>query len=242
MKRTNFSILAMAVVAGSVGNVFAQGDLNLDLAALTGSQIVFSGHSFNFTPASPSVGVGPSANVPDQWYIVDEYGPAATPNVSVGLDGSFTGGPFNYGMITTTVDPMSGLSTQDALVSNTGTLLIGSGAGALQGTVNFIDVRTVGQVGGLINSSSVMVNLSNIIYNGLNPDLQFLAANQPGEVDLSFQFAAGGKNLTQLSDGGVYATSYSGSISVNAVPEPSSLAMSLLGGLGGLGLAFRKRN
>jgi hypothetical protein len=54
-----------------------------------------------------------------------------------------------------------------------------------------------------------------VAYTGVNPDLQFLTAHQPGTVDLSFQFAAGqGLNLTQLSDGNVHSTSYSGSISV----------------------------
>jgi hypothetical protein len=70
-----------------------------------------------------------------------------------------------------------------------------------------------------------------------------LTANQPGVLDLSFQFsiAGGGKTLTQLAAAtSTVSTSYSGSISVVAVPEPTSLAMSGLGALGALGFAYRK--
>ena len=35
------------------------------------------------------------------------------------------------------------------------------------------------------------VNLSNVSYSGPNPDLQTLQANQPGIVDVSFQFLPG---------------------------------------------------
>jgi len=149
----------------------------------------------------------------------------------------FSGGPFNYGAITT-----SGLF-QDATVNplDTSVLYISDGSGYLQGTVQFFDVSTFGRAGGFINSQ-VLINLMNVVYTGSNPDLQYLTANQPGQVDLSFQFAAGGQTLTQLSSGLVNGTSYSGSISVVPVPEPSSLVMSVLGGLGALGFSFRKWN
>jgi hypothetical protein len=234
MKTTNLGMVALTLLGASAVTSYAQATLDLNLSPLTGSQIVFDGSSFNFSPASPSTSLGPpSGPVPDQWFISSEAGSASTGS-ALNHAGAFAGGPFNYGPIT-----INGIS-QDASVLNPGTLYIADGTGYLQGSVQFIDISTVGQVGGLINSQ-VLINLMNVIYTGANPDLQFLTANQPGTVDLSFQFASGGLTLTGLSDGNVHSTSYSGSISAVAVPEPSSLAMSALGGLGALGFAFRKR-
>jgi len=233
MKTTSLGMVALTLLGASAVTSYAQASLDLNLDPLSGSQLVFSGHSFNFSPASPGTGIGPGGAVPDQWFISSESGSANTGS-AVNHDGAFSGGPFNYGTIN-----INGIS-QTATVSNPGMLYIADGGGYLQGAVNFIDVGTVGQVGGLVNLQ-VMINLMNVIYTGANPDLQFLTANQPGTVDLSFQFASGGMNLTELSAGPTYSTSYSGSISVVAVPEPSTLAMSALGGLGALGFAFRKR-
>jgi hypothetical protein len=236
MKNSNLVILAIATLAGSAVTTFAQSSLVLNLGPLSGSQIVFSGNSFNFSAATPAVGIGPKGSIPDQWFVSSEDGSAATGS-AINLDGAFSGGPFNYGSITT-----SGLF-QDATVNplDTSTLYISDGTGYLQGTVQFFDVSTFGRAGGFVNSQ-VLINLMGVTYTGANPDLQFLNANQPGTVDLSFQFAAGGLTLQQLSDGNTHSTSYSGSISVVAVPEPSSFAMSFLGGLGALGFCFRKWN
>src|SRR5208282_5868643 len=95
-------------------------------------------------------------------------------------------------------------------------------------------------VGGFINAN-LSVNLTGVSYSGSNPDLVYLTANQPGSVDLAFQFSPG-MTLQQLSSGsgGYDSTSYNGSIAVSAVPEPSSLAMSALGGLGAIGIGFRR--
>jgi hypothetical protein len=238
MKTTNLGMVALTLLGASAVTSYAQATLDLNLSPLSGSQIVFSGSSFNFSAASPGTGIGPGGLVPDQWSISSEGGSAATGS-AMNHTGGFAGGPFNYGPITTTPIPGGG-SSQDASVLNPGMLYIADGTGFLQGTINFIDISTVNQSGGLINSS-VLINLLNVSYGGANQDLQFLTANQPGTVDLSFQFASGGLNLTQLSDGNMHSTSYSGTISAVAVPEPSSLAMSALGGLGALGFAFRKR-
>ena len=233
MKTTNLGMVALTLLGASAVTSYAQASLDLNLDPLSGSQLVFSGNSFNFSPASPGTGIGPGGSITDQWFISSEGGSASTGS-AMNHAGAFSGGPFNYGGIN-----ISGL-TQSATVLNPGTLYIADGSGYLQGTVNFIDVSTYGQAGGVINLN-VMINLMDVIYSGANPDLQFLTANQPGTVDLSFQFASGGLTLTGLSDGNVHSTSYSGSISAVAVPEPSSLAMSALGGLGALGFAFRKR-
>jgi hypothetical protein len=233
MKKTNLGIVALTLLGASVGSSFAQ-SLILNLGPLSGSQLVFSGHSFNFSPATPSVGIGPGGSVPDQWYITSESGSAASGS-ALNLDGAFGNGPFNYGPIST-----SG-AIQSATATTPGNLFISDGTGYLQGLVNFIDITTIGSAGGLVNAS-LQINLSDVTYTGANADLQYLTANQPGVVDLAFQFAAGGLTLSELSAGPTYGTSYNGSISTVAVPEPSSLAMSVLGGLGAMGFAFRKRN
>jgi len=235
MKTTSLGMVALTLLGASAVTSYAQATLDLNLSPLSGSQIVFSGSSFNFSAASPVVGIGPGGAVSEQWSISSEDGSANTGS-ALNHAGGFSGGPFTYGAIT-----ISGIS-QDALVSPStpSNLYIADGSGYLQGLVQFIDISTVGQVGGLINSQ-VLINLMNVTYSGSNADLKFLTANQPGSVDLSFQFASGGLNLTQLSDGNVHSTSYSGTISAVAVPEPSSLVMSALGGLGALGLAFRRR-
>jgi len=78
MKYSNFGILAMTVLAGTATTGFAQSGLILNLGPLPGSQIVFSGHSFNFSPATPGAGIGPGGSVPDQWFISSEDGSANT--------------------------------------------------------------------------------------------------------------------------------------------------------------------
>lgn len=240
MKSTNLGVATLTLLGASVSASFAQSDLSLNFNSLSGSQMVFQSSSFNFSPASPGLGIGPGGSVPDQWFISSETGSAATQS-AVGDVGGFAGGPFTYGAISS---PDGGF-TQTATVNfnplNPDYLFISDGSGYLHGTVNFIDITTIGQVGGEINDE-VLVNLTNVGYSGADPDLGFLTANQPGELDMTFQFVGDGLNLTQLSDGNSHAsTSYSGSISVSAVPEPTSLAMSLLGGLGAFGLALRRR-
>jgi len=108
------------------------------------------------------------------------------------------------------------------------------GLSDLTGTVNWIDVATYGPGSGLFNGA-VDINVSNIQYSGNNPDLQYLVANVPGSMDLSFQFSTS-ETLTQLSTGSEpYVTAYSGSIWVEPAPppfpEPSTLALAGLGGL-----------
>jgi hypothetical protein len=114
---------------------------------------------------------------------------------------------------------------------------INNGAGDdLTGTINWITIATYYVSVGVLNAD-VNVNLSDVSYSGTNPDLQSIQANQPGIVDVSFQFLPG-ETLSQLSSGtGPYMTSFSGSITT-AVPEPASIA---LAGLGGLTLLLFRR-
>ncbi len=98
--------------------------------------------------------------------------------------------------------------------------------------------RTVGQVAGLINQRDDQSNERSLHRRKRG---RLVRRRSQRERWICLSIASGGLNLTQLSSGPTYQTSYSGSISAVAVPEPSSLAMSALGGLGALGLAFRKR-
>jgi len=234
MKNTNYGIVAITLLTASAGASYAQ-DLTLDFGPLVGSQIVFNGGttpSFNFTPGT----VGPNNLQGYQWNVTSESGSAATGS-AMGDPGAILNGPFVYGTVST-----AGLYQSANVIGPTGDLIISSGSGLLTGNVNFIDISTYGKAGGFINDV-LDINLTGVVYSGTDPDLQFLTANQPGVLDLSFQFsiAGGGKTLSQLAAAtSTVSTSYSGSISVVAVPEPTSLAMSGLGALGALGFAYRK--
>jgi len=219
-----FAMIAMAaaLLTGSAGSSNAQ--LTLDFAANPGTTISFYGASneFNF---------GQSGGY--QWNVTSEQGGSA----AVGLLGSVFGGPFSYGPITVSGDVQyaSVLGPLGQLVINDG--LNGTGANNLMGTVNWIDVATFPLASGALNAT-LEVNVSDITYSGSNPDLQYLVANQPGSLDVSFQFATT-ETLTELSTGmGPYGTSYSGAVSV--VPEPSSLALVAVGAFGMLLLRRRK--
>lgn len=199
--------------------------LILNFGPTAGSSIQFNGNqnSFQFNPGNNGY----------QWYITSETGGSH----AVGLNGSVLNGPFSYGPSITTSG--SGFSeVQSATVLGPpGKLDINNGAGDdLIGTINWITIATYYVSVGVLNAD-VNVNLSNVSYSGSNPDLQAIQANQPGIVDVSFQFLPG-ETLTQLSTGtGPYTTSFSGSITT-AVPEPASIA---LAGLGGLTLLLFRR-
>jgi len=196
----------------------SQAQLTLNFANNTGASVQFNGaaSSFNFNNGDNGY----------QWTVTDEVGGSS----SIGLNASVNNGPFLYGPITT-----AGNVEYATVLGPLGNLVMHSASGDLTGTVNWIDVATFGLGGGAINAS-LDVNVSNIHYAGVNPDLQYLVANQPGSMDVSFQFASS-RTLLELSQGtGPYLTSYSGSLSV--VPEPSALA---LAGLGGLALLLRRR-
>jgi hypothetical protein len=236
MKNPNFSMVAISLITFSAATSYAQSGLTLNFSSIVGSPIVFGGSAdtFNFTGVPLNL---PNPSIPggEQWQITSESG---IPNDTAAdfLFGAIDNGPFRYTDITT-----SGLFQSATVTGPLGNLYIADGTGGnLTGQVNFFDVSTYGKAGGFLNAQ-VQINLTDVVYSGSNPDLQYLTANQPGSVNLSFQFNPG-LTLQQLSTGSQsFITSYSGSIAVSAVPEPSSLVMSALGGLGVLGLAFRSR-
>jgi len=218
----------------------AHAQLVWDFSNDTGSTIQFNGTannspagavgSFQFNPATSGIYTGA------QWTITDVQGGLI--GDSVGLNGSIApaaGTVFDYGAITTVG------TTQSANVllgSTTGVLTIFDGSGYLTGTVDLETVSTFTPTIGSLNAE-LQVNLNNISYSGTNQDLLAMVANQPGTLDVSFQFAAPNHNLSQLSTGNTpFRTSYSGSISevaeITQAPEPAEWALML----GGLGLLF----
>ena len=205
MKPTQSVFLAVAFLGFSTAASHAQG-MELDFANLSSTAIQFNGSSdsFNLTTAGGF-----------QWSIVADTGGNNTAN---GLSGSITGGPFSYGPIT----------AQSAPVSTLGELVISDGSHNLTGTVNWVNVATLGVAVGVFNQN-LAINVTDLAYTGSNPDLQALVYNQDAILDLSFSFLPG-KNLTQLSTGtGPYDTGFSGSI--YSVPEPAPLALTAVGGL-----------
>lgn len=209
--------LVVATIGLALWAMPGYGQLTLNFSANTGTGVQFNGASDSFQFINDAFGY--------QWHITSESGGSSALN----LNGAFSSSSFHYGPITTTGSGI--LMIQSAAVTGPlGSFLINDGTGNLSGTVNFIDVETYasGSSGGM-NALNLLVNLTGVTYSGSNPDLQLLRAEQPGTLDLSFQFSPG-KTLTQLSTGtGPYVTSYSGSLVV--VPEPSTLALAALGGL-----------
>jgi len=232
MQTTKLGAITVAVLAASAGGALAQG-LTLNFGPNDGSSIVFFGSAsqFNFTPGT----VTATDPFGLQWNVTSESGSAATGS-AVGDSGSILNGPFNYGSIIT-----SGAYQSATVLGPLGQLAISDGSGYLSGTVNFIDISTYGRAGGFVNDL-LDINLTGVNYSGSNPDLQFLYANQPGVLDLSFNFSGLGETLSQIKENdATVSSSYSGSISVVAIPEPTTLAMSGLGALGVLGLVLRRR-
>lgn len=210
------SVLTIMLLASQRASAL---NLVLNFGPNTGSTIQFNGpqSSFQFNAGDNNY----------QWNVTSETGGSS----AMGLNASVNGGPFNIGSITTI-----GIEQTASVTGPTGLLDINDSAGYdLMGNVNWIDITTIGAAGGFLNLG-LALNLSFNGYSGSNPDLQLLA-NKSGTIDASFQFAAPGMTLTDLTTGNPYSTSYSGSLTV-AVPEPTTFA---LAGLGGLSLLLLRR-
>jgi len=201
MKR---ALLAVLVVGGTLWATVSQATLTLNFAAANGSEIQFQGSTFNITG-------DPSA----QFQIQSTVGGTGSADL---LYGGFSGGPWTIGTITS--QTIGSTAIQNAAVSAGGTITINDGSALLTGNINWVEVTSVNNAGAL--NDSAVVNVTGLSYSGVNQDLQSLAtlAGGDGSLNLSFQFTSGGM-LTDLTDGGTYGTSYSGSIA--AVPEPTTL-------------------
>ena len=133
---------------------------------------------------------------------------------SLGFSGHFSSsGPFAIGPIT-----ISG-SLQTAPVTGSGTLHITDGVHQLTGTIQWVDITTLG-TSGVLNLNGV-VNLTGIAYAGASLDLQSLVASGTAEVDLTFQFIPG-RTLTQLVATGGF-TDFSGTIDGSQVVTTPAL-------------------
>ncbi len=230
--------MAMAVASLILSNVSSQAQLSLNFSSSPGgppaggSTIQFNGtnSSFQFNIASTPYSIPNPPFAPfvvnyyvgSQWSITSETGGTGSALNLLGWVNSspFTNSPFNYGPIVT-----NGIDETANVLGPLGMLQIYDNAGnLLTGTVDWEQVATHG-FGGAINAS-LTVNITNLVYLGSNPDLQTLAADSPGSMDLTFQFSPG-MTLGDLTSGpGPYMTSYSGSLSV---PEPTSLGLGVLG-------------
>ncbi len=199
----------------------AKAELLWDFAASTGSTIQFNGSakSFEFT-----------GDLGAQWQITDE--PVGT-GEALTLHGSITGGPFDYGTVTT-----SGPVQSAYVTGPDGVFTINDGAGHfLTGSIDLVTIDTFLNEGVL--DGDLDVNLDDLSYSGSNTDVRDLVEEEPGTVTLSFQFATN-DNLTTLSEGSSPSgyTSYSGSIL--EVPEPRPTPLLSLGAFAALIFHLRR--
>ena len=187
---SNSSVCTQLVTVVNSGSPVSVPGIMLDYATLTDAGVSFAGGGFTF--------VGNGSGV--QFEVDDVFNGSGD---SIGFDGYISsGGPFAIGAITITG------SFQTAPVTGNGILHISDGVNQLTGTVQWMDISTVG-TSGVLNLNGV-VNLTGIAYPGTSLDLQSLVASGSAEVDLTFQFIPG-KTLTQLVAAGGFSD-FSGTI------------------------------
>lgn len=212
-----FVILAMALPVAMIrGQVFSY-------SVLPGASIQFNGSDSTFQFNSDST-------TGQQWSITGESGGTG---IATNLLGSFSGGPWTIGAIST----VSGVETANINTSPSAALAIADGAGH-QATADVVwgQIYTYGGAGGF--NAGLTVNLSNLSYSGANADLVSFFSAPAGELNLTFQFNPA-MTLTQLTSGsGPYTTSFSGTLV--AVPEPGILAFCVLGLAFLVGFASRR--
>jgi PEP-CTERM motif len=224
MKLLKTFIFALLGVA--LSSDVSRAQLSLNFSSSPGSTIQFNGsqHSFQFNPSSFTGFGGIYTNT--QWFIGSESGGTDS---AVGLFGAVAHSPFSYGAIT-----VNGAEQSATISGPLGALDIIDGAGThLTGTVDWVQIQSFDYSGAL--NASLLVNVTDLSYNGNNQDLKTMVASGLGAMNLSFQFSPG-ETLSQLSAGtSPFTTSYSGSIS--PVPEPGSIGLCLLG----VGVLFSAR-
>jgi len=222
MKKTSISILATAVLGLTTAlNVGAQSSLNF--SSTPGSTIQFNGTAstfqFNASTLSSFGGIFKGS----QWQIGSETGGTGS---AIGLLGVFNNSPFSYGPITTTIVGSS-VDESATVTGPAGALVIPDGSGFnVTGNIDWVQLSTHNFAGAI--NSQVLINLTDLSYAGSNPDLMALNGAS-GAIALTFQYAPGLSLADLSSNPGPYLTSYSGSITVIPVPEPTSTACLLLG-------------
>ena len=220
---------------------------------MTNTDVVFtgtaSGAQFVFT--NDSKATDPSYNQGFQVTGSSNYDPSnPTLNTAVGLYGTI-GGTYSY--LTSSIVTDGAVQTATVSTTNGSLTITDQNNVSLSGTVSDVSISTLKTLGGV----SGVISLTALSYSGSNADLLQLrdeAAANGGVLNISFQFA-GDTSLTDLT--GVYnaanqlnvnSASYSGSIATSAgfttqsiVPEPSSLAIVGIGGLGFILYGIRRR-
>jgi len=220
---------AFAAVLGLLAASTAQAAITLNFAANQGSDITFVGagtsSTFNLTPQSTP-----------QFTVTTVSGGTGS---GVGITGSIiSAGGFTYQQSGITT---SG-TTQTAALTGSGTLtLVAPGGGeTVTGTITGINVSTNGTSGG--TNTTGTVNITNLAISGSgNADLTTFynqAVAGGGIGALTFQFIPS-QSLTQLLNG-TNSTSYSGTVTAAAVPEPGTLVMAFVA-LPLLGIGYRLR-
>jgi hypothetical protein len=221
--------VALATMLGFCSGPAVRAGLILDIASVAGSNIEFKGTGTGATFQFNNNGSG-------QGFVVTASNGVGD---AVGLHGQL-GGTYSY--TTASISTIGPLQTAPVLTSGGVLTITDASLNSLTGTVDGIDVSTVG-TGGLINLNGT-VNLSSVTYSGTDADLLQLkneASLGGGIVALTFQFIPG-KSLTQFAAAAADNTaSYSGSIATAAVPEPPSLVLAGLGTLASLGYGLRRR-
>jgi hypothetical protein len=216
-------VIACAAIIGLGFGPTAQAGLVLDIASVAGANIEFKGSGTGATFQFNN-------NTSGQGFVVSA---STGTGDSVGLDGTL-GGTYSYslGSVVTT-----GQQQTAPLITSGGTLTItDAGLHMLTGSIAGIDLTTSG-TGGIVNLDGT-VNLTSVSYSGTNADLMQLrdeAAVGGGVVALTFQFIPGQSLASLAGPNSDHTTSFSGTISASAVPEPSGLILAAIGALAVLG-------
>jgi hypothetical protein len=208
MKTALFSLLAVGPLLCA-----ANSQASLDFASSGASAIQFGpGSTFSITDsttADASLGDGFA-----QWHVT-------TAGAAAGLNGAFSGGPWTFG----TVNTMGPIQTANVTTTG-GSFAIDDGLGnLLTGNVNWVQVFTLGVTGGL--NAGATINVTDLSYSGANAALLALLTSSDGSMDLTFQFGTA-ESLSQIAAGAEDSTSYSGSLTGAAVPEPATVIAGFL--------------
>jgi hypothetical protein len=213
-KKLITSILCMAALTLFMTGSALGDPISLTGGAVPGAYIVFNGNStFNFTPGSEN----------NQFYV----------NLA-----SSTG----YGYITSsgfTIGAVTGTTTQTALVTGTGTLVITDPTGTFQGNIQWVNIATTG-TGSTLNLLGTANITGPITYSGTDPLLLAFSQQpfQSGSVTFSFNPAV---TLTELTTS-IHQTTFQNSFSAVPIPGTAMLLGSGLAGLMALGWRRRRKS